>query len=85
MTPRRVNVPTVRLWHTVTVVATLLTQTHTGDGFSWKGLVIVLVIFAIVLPIQSRIRKAVSDRRRERWAQGDDPGQPTDPRDPRSR
>ena len=68
------------------MLATLLTATSSDGGFSWKGLLVVAVVFAIVWPVQDRLRKRVSERRRGRWAQGDDPGahgsQPPEPPEP---
>lgn len=64
----RVTDPTVRLWHTARVLTTLMAQTHDGP-FTVTGLIIVLIVFAVVWPLQRRLRDSVSRRRRERWAQ----------------
>ncbi|MDN5766781.1 MAG: hypothetical protein L0H96_18020 [Humibacillus sp.] len=48
---------------------TLITETGTGGGFPVQGLITVLVIVAIFYPVQKRVRKAASLRRRERWAE----------------
>lgn len=61
--------PTVRLWHTALVLTTLIAQTRDGTPFPVTGLVIVLVVFAVVWPLQRWLRDSVSRRRRERWAQ----------------
>lgn len=47
---------------------TLITETGTGGGFPVQGLITVLVVVAIFYPVQKRVRKAASVRRRERWA-----------------
>ena len=51
------------------MISTLLTQSSAGDGFRWTGLLIVLVVFAVVYPLQARLRKTLSERRRSQWAE----------------
>lgn len=49
--------------------AALLAETNSHTGFSWWGLLIVLIVFAVVYPLQARLRKSLSERRRRRWAE----------------
>ena len=51
------------------MLTTLIAATGTGNGFPVQGLITVLVIVAIFYPVQKRVRKAASLRRRERWAE----------------
>jgi hypothetical protein len=62
------------------VFATLLTATGPAqNGFSWVQVITVIIVFAVLWPLQSRLRRSISERRRERWeAEGRGPG-PGDP------
>ncbi|MEO7131999.1 MAG: hypothetical protein ABIZ07_11535 [Dermatophilaceae bacterium] len=51
------------------MLATLLTETGPKQSFSWSGLVIVLIVFAVLFPLQARLRKKISEARRQRWAE----------------
>lgn len=42
-----------------------------SDGFSWRSLVIVVIVFAVAYPLQAWLRRTVSDRRRARWRSED--------------
>jgi hypothetical protein len=53
------------------VLATLLTATADQPVFSVANLVILIVVAAIVYPLQKKLRQVVSRRRRERWAEED--------------
>ena len=60
---------------------TLLTDAPAvDDGFRWEGLIVVAIVFAVVWPLQKRLRRRISDRRRARWAV-DDPADRTAGRD----
>lgn len=50
----------------------------TGTGWNVKGLVMVAVVFAIVYPLQKRLRAWVSRRRLARWRAEDDERDRTD-------
>ncbi|MDN5790557.1 MAG: hypothetical protein L0H25_06800 [Micrococcales bacterium] len=52
----------------------MLTQAGTQGGFSWSGLVIVLIAFAVFYPLQARLRTTLSERRRRRWAEQEGTG-----------
>ncbi len=61
--------PTLRPWHTVRVLATLLNETAAAEGGnSFVQILTVLVVFAVVWPLLTRLRRTLSERRRERWA-----------------
>ena len=51
------------------MLATLPTATNDQPIFSVTNLVILIVVAAIVYPLQKKIRETVSRRRRERWAE----------------
>ncbi|WP_155892962.1 hypothetical protein [Intrasporangium chromatireducens] len=51
-----------------------------SSGLNLKGFVIVAIVFALVYPVQKRLRHWVSQRRRERWREEE---QRRDPRDGR--
>ena len=53
------------------MLATLATATSNPPAFSVTNLVILLVVGAIVYPLQKKLRQNVSRRRRERWAEED--------------
>jgi hypothetical protein len=53
------------------VLATLPTATNNPPAFSVTNLVILLVVAAVVYPLQKKLRESVSRRRRERWAEED--------------
>ena len=57
----------------LTIVFTAATTGSTG--LNVKGLVVVAIAFAILYPLQKRLRARVSQRRLERWSR-DDPGLP---------
>ncbi|EWT00137.1 hypothetical protein N865_18145 [Intrasporangium oryzae NRRL B-24470] len=50
------------------MIAALISQTPPPTGFSPTGLIIVLVVAAIVYPLQKKLRESVSRERKERWA-----------------
>lgn len=50
------------------MLATLISQTTPNTGFSAKGLLVILIFFAIAYPLQKKFRESVSRRRKERWA-----------------
>lgn len=62
------------------VFATLLTATGPAqNGFSWVQVITVIIVFAVLWPLQSRLRRSISERRRERWeaeGRGSGPGDP---------
>ena len=60
--------PTVRLWHTAGVLATLPTATTPPSGFSVTNLLGALVFVLLFWLFQRWLRDRVSTRRRERWA-----------------
>ena len=45
-----------------------------GQGFSFTNLLILIVILAVLWPLMRWVRRRVSKRRRERWAQEEDAG-----------
>ena len=51
--------------------ATLTTATAEQPVFSVANLVILIVVAAILYPLQKKLRQVVSRRRRERWAEED--------------
>jgi hypothetical protein len=51
------------------VLATLTTATSDPPVFSVTNLVILIVVAAIVYPLQKKLRETVSRRRKERWAE----------------
>jgi hypothetical protein len=53
------------------VFATLTTATAEQPVFSVANLVILIVVAAILYPLQKKLRQVVSRRRRERWAEED--------------
>ena len=53
------------------MLATLPSATNNAPAFSVTNLVILLVVAAIVYPLQKKLRETVSRRRRERWAEED--------------
>lgn len=53
------------------MLATLATATSNPPAFSVTNLLILLVVGAIVYPLQKKLRQNVSRRRRERWAEED--------------
>ncbi len=69
----------------------LLEAASTSSGLNLKGFVIVAIVFALVYPIQKRLRESVSRRRVERWREEDarrdreELGPPEERRDPEER
>jgi hypothetical protein len=53
------------------VLATLATATSNAPSFSVTNLIILIVVAAVVYPLQKKLRQSVSRRRRERWAEED--------------
>ena len=53
------------------MLATLATATSNPPAFSVTNLLILLVVGAIVYPLQKKLRQNVSRGRRERWAEED--------------
>jgi hypothetical protein len=53
------------------VFATLPTASADQPVFSVANLVILVIVAAIVYPLQKKLREVVSRRRRERWAEED--------------
>lgn len=69
----------------------LLEAASRSSGLNLKGFVIVAIVFALVYPIQKRLRESVSRRRVERWREEEarreqeDRGSPEARRDPEER
>ncbi|MHA3837326.1 hypothetical protein ACXR8F_16530 [Terrabacter sp. AAH1] len=53
------------------MLATLATATSNQPSFSVTNLVILIVVAALVYPLQKKLRQTVSRRRKERWAEQD--------------
>jgi hypothetical protein len=53
------------------VSATLATAATDQPAFSVANLLILLVVAAVLYPLQKKLRESVSRRRRERWAEED--------------
>lgn len=53
------------------MLATLATATSNQPTFSATNLIILLVVAAVVYPLQKKLRQVVSRRRKERWAEED--------------
>ena len=53
------------------MLATLQAATTAPPVFSVANLVILIVVAAILYPLQKKLRQVVSRRRRERWAEED--------------
>ncbi|GAB3875707.1 hypothetical protein [Terrabacter terrigena] len=53
------------------MLATLATATSNPPAFSVTNLIILIVVAAVVYPLQKKLREAVSRRRKERWAEED--------------
>jgi hypothetical protein len=53
------------------VLATLTTATSSPPVFSVTNLVILIIVAAVLYPLQKKLRETVSRRRRERWAEED--------------
>ncbi|MGO4600102.1 hypothetical protein [Terrabacter sp. 2RAF25] len=69
------------------MLATLATATSNQPTFSATNLIILLVVAAVVYPLQKKLREVVSRRRKERWAEEDrraelEREQPDGPRPP---
>ncbi|MCU1538878.1 MAG: hypothetical protein JWP82_3229 [Humibacillus sp.] len=53
------------------MLATLPVAAPEQHGFSFTNLLILLVVAAVIYPVQKRIRETLSRQRRERWARED--------------
>ncbi len=53
------------------VLTTLLTEVAAQSGFPWVQVITAAVVFAVVWPLQARLRRTLSERRRARWAAED--------------
>ncbi|MFM6850884.1 MAG: hypothetical protein ACKOVB_17465 [Terrabacter sp.] len=53
------------------MLATLATATSNQPSFSVTNLIILIVVAAVVYPLQKKLRESVSRRRKERWAEKD--------------
>jgi hypothetical protein len=53
------------------VLASLATATSNPPVFPVANLVILIVVAAVVYPLQKKLRETVSRRRKERWAEED--------------
>ncbi|MGN6752234.1 MAG: hypothetical protein ACTHJJ_06725 [Intrasporangium sp.] len=55
------------------MLTTLLSEAaQTSTGLNFKGFVIVAIVFALVYPLQKRLRERVSKHRVERWREEDE-------------
>lgn len=58
----------------------LLNETAVArDSFSWVQVLTVIVVFAVIWPLQSRLRRAASERRKARWVARDAHQHPAEP------
>ncbi len=53
------------------MLATLATATSNQPTFSVTNLIILIVVAAVVYPLQKKLRESVSRRRKEQWAEKD--------------
>ncbi|NUO36838.1 MAG: hypothetical protein HOQ18_17850 [Dermatophilaceae bacterium] len=53
------------------MLATLATATSNQSSFSMTNLIILILVAAVVYPLQKKLRESVSRRRKEQWAEKD--------------
>lgn len=51
------------------ITALVTAETSTTSGFSFKNLLILIVVLVIAVPLVRKLRRSVSARRRRRWAE----------------
>ena len=53
------------------MLATLPVAAPEQNGFSFTNLLILVIVIAVLYPVQKKIRDTLSRQRRERWARED--------------